>query len=41
MVPTVDRGLLLVVFCSIEMTGESPSILSTSGLSNPPKNCLA
>ena len=38
MVPTVERGLLLVVFCSIAITGERPSILSTSGRSKPPKN---
>jgi hypothetical protein len=38
MVPTVDRGDLLVVFCSIAMTGDSPSILSTSGRSKLPKN---
>ncbi len=31
MVPTVDRGLFEVVFCSMAITGESPSILSTSG----------
>ena len=41
MVPTVERGLLLVVFCSMAITGDNPSILSTSGRSNPPKNCLA
>ena len=41
MVPTVDLGLLFVVFCSIEITGDNPSILSTSGRSNPPRNCLA
>ena len=40
-VPTVDLGLLLVVFCSMDMTGDKPSILSTSGRSKPPKNCLA
>jgi hypothetical protein len=33
----VERGLLLVVFCSMAITGESPSILSTSGRSRPPK----
>jgi len=38
MVPTVLLGLLLVVFCSIAITGDSPSILSTSGRSKPPKN---
>jgi hypothetical protein len=31
-VPTVERGLRLVVFCSMEMAGDSPSIWSTSGL---------
>ncbi len=41
MVPTVERGLLDTVFCSIDMTGLKPSILSTSGLSSQPKNCLA
>ena len=29
--PTVERGLREVVFCSMEMAGESPSIWSTSG----------
>ena len=28
----VERGLFEVVFCSIEIAGESPSMLSTSGL---------
>ena len=32
MVPTVERGLLATVFCSIEITGESPDTKSTSGL---------
>ena len=32
MVPTVERGLLPMVFCSIEMTGERPKTKSTSGL---------
>ena len=32
-VPTVDRGFLLVVFCSMEITGLKPVILSTSGRS--------
>ena len=41
MVPTVDLGDLEVVFCSMAITGDSPSILSTSGRSKPPKNCLA
>ena len=30
-VATVERGLRLVVFCSIEMAGDRPSICSTSG----------
>ena len=30
-VATVDRGLRLVVFCSIEIAGDRPSIWSTSG----------
>ena len=30
-VPTVERGLLPVVFCSMEMTGDSPNTKSTSG----------
>ena len=38
MVPTVDRGLFEVVFCSIAITGERPSILSTSGRSIEPRN---
>ena len=29
--PTVERGFLFVVFCSMEITGLSPVILSTSG----------
>ena len=40
MVPTVDLGFLVVVFCSIAITGDKPSILSTSGLSKFPTNCL-
>ena len=32
-VPTVDLGFLLVVFCSIAITGDNPSIFSTSGRS--------
>ena len=31
MVPTVERGFLLTVFCSIEITGLNPVILSTVG----------
>ena len=40
-VPTVDRGLRDVVFWSIEMAGDRPSIESTSGLSIWPRNCRA
>jgi hypothetical protein len=32
-VPTVERGFLEVVFWSIEIAGERPSIESTSGFS--------
>jgi hypothetical protein len=32
-VPTVERGFREVVFWSIEIAGESPSIESTSGFS--------
>ena len=32
MVPTVERGLLAMVFCSMEITGDSPNTKSTSGL---------
>src|SRR4028118_1863769 len=38
MVPTVDLGLRLVDFWSIETAGESPSMKSTSGLSICPRN---
>ena len=31
MVPTVDLGFFMTVFCSIEMTGERPFTKSTSG----------
>src|SRR5918992_2164081 len=41
MVPTVDRGLRLVDFWSIETAGDSPSMKSTSGLSIWPRNCRA
>ena len=34
----LSGGFLLVVFCSIEITGERPVILSTSGLSISPMN---
>ena len=30
-VPTVERGLLVRVFCSMEITGERPNTKSTSG----------
>ncbi len=40
-VPTVERGLRCVVFCSMAIAGERPSIESTSGLSNRPKNWRA
>ena len=39
--PTVERGFLLVVFWSIEIAGDNPSMYSTSGLFICPKNCLA
>src|SRR5215475_13282817 len=41
MVPTVERGLRLADFWSIETAGDSPSMKSTSGLSIWPRNCLA
>src|SRR6266851_3753010 len=41
MVPTVDRGLRLADFWSIDTAGDSPSMKSTSGLSIWPRNCLA
>jgi hypothetical protein len=40
-VPTVERGLREVVFWSIEIAGERPSIESTSGFSIWPRNCRA
>ena len=40
-VPTVERGFLEVVFWSIEIVGDNPSIISTSGFSICPKNILA
>ena len=40
-VPTVERGLCEVAFWSMETAGESPSIVSTSGLFICPRNCLA
>src|ERR671917_382058 len=41
MVPTVDRGLRLVDFWSIDTAGLRPSMKSTSGLSIWPRNCRA
>jgi len=40
-VPTVDRGLREVVFCSIEIAGDRPSIESTSGFCISSRNCRA
>src|SRR5579863_4075488 len=40
-VPTVERGLRLADFWSIETAGDSPSMKSTSGLSIWPRNCRA
>ena len=40
-VPTVERGLWLAAFCSIEIAGERPSIRSTSGFSISSKNWRA
>ena len=37
----MDLGLCDVDFCSIDIAGDNPSILSTSGLSTIDKNCLA
>src|SRR5215471_1624681 len=41
MVPTVERGLLEAAFCSIELVGESPRIVSYRGFSICPRNCRA
>src|SRR5487761_821584 len=41
MVPTVDRGLRLAAFWSIDTAGLSPSMKSASGLSIWPRNCRA
>ena len=41
MVPTVERGLFPVVFCSMAIMGLSPVMLSTSGFSRIPMNCFA
>ena len=40
-VPTVERGLLAIVFCSIEITGDRPKTKSTSGLATWAMNRLA
>ncbi len=40
-VPTVERGFFEVVFCSMEIAGDSPSIESTSGFSICSRNCRA
>jgi len=40
-VPTVERGLWDVDFCSIEMAGDSPSMVSMSGFSIMDRNCRA
>ena len=40
-VPTVERGLLAIVFCSIEITGDRPNTKSTSGLATWATNRLA
>ena len=40
-VATVERGLFPADFCAIEMDGESPVTLSTSGRGSCPRNCLA
>ena len=40
-VPTVLRGLWLVLFWSMEIAGESPSMLSISGFSICPRNWRA
>jgi hypothetical protein len=41
MVPTVERGLWEVDFCSMEMAGDSPSMWSTSGFSIRERNWRA
>jgi hypothetical protein len=41
MVPTVERGLCEVAFCSMEMAGDKPSMLSTSGFSMIDRNWRA
>ena len=41
MVPTVERGLFPVVFCSMAIIGLRPVMDSTSGFSRMPMKCLA
>jgi hypothetical protein len=41
MVPTVERGFVPVVFCSIEIVGERPRMWSYFGFSICPRNCRA
>jgi len=40
-VATVERGFFEVVFCSIEIAGDNPSMVSTSGLSICSRNWRA
>jgi hypothetical protein len=40
-VPTVERGFFEVVFCSIEIAGDRPSIWSTSGFDIMSRNWRA
>ena len=40
MAPTVERGFLFVVFCSMDITGLKPVISSTSGRSRLPRKFL-
>ena len=41
LVPTVERGLRAVTFCSMAMAGGNPFMKSHSGFLTLPKNCLA
>jgi hypothetical protein len=41
MVPTVERGLCEVAFCSIAIAGDRPSMWSTSGFSITLRNWRA
>ena len=40
-VPTVERGLRLMTFCSMAIAGGMPLMKSHSGLFLRPRNCLA